>query len=160
MTLFCDLSELVETYDRKKLPNYNGNGHYGPLIITKAIVSRVSKEATESQWDQTGRSFRMNVTGLSLQSKYGKESSQNEITVWIPGRVHDDTHPFEYKDEYGEWKPYAERTQVIIFGRLKLRPYKDDMVPSITAFGVYVPPRTARPGAVGGDTSLGQFGGE
>ena len=157
--VFCDLSELVETYDQKKLPNYNGTGHYGPLIVTRALVSRLNREPSDSEWDQTGRSFRMNVTSLALQSKYDKHSDQSEITVWVPGRVHDDTHPFEYKDEYGEWKPYAERTPVIIFGRLKLRPYKDDMVPSITAFGVYVPPRTARPGAVGGDTSLDQFGG-
>lgn len=155
-----DLSDLVEVFESKKKPLSNGTGYYGPMIITKGNVSGLNKEPLDSQWDQTGQSYRLSVTGVSLQNKYGKDSVQSEITVWIPGRVKEDCHPFEFKDEYGEWKPYAEKTPIIIFGKLKLRPYKDDNVPSITALGVYVPPRTARPGATGGDTSISQFRGE
>lgn len=158
--VYSNLDELPDTYENKKTPWSNGNGYSGPLVIVKGFVSRLNREPNPSDYDQTGRSFRLSITGLSLQSRHGRDSAMSEITVWVPGRVYDNTHPFEFKDQYGEWKPYAERTQVLVFGRLKMRPYKDDLTPTITAYGIYVPPRTARPGATGGDTSLGQFGGE
>jgi hypothetical protein len=149
--LYTDLKDLPDTYDKKKVAWQNGGGYSGPLIIISPIVTRLNTSPNPSDFDQTGRSFRMGVSGFGID---------NEITVWVPGRVYDDTHPFEFKDQYGEWKPYAERSKIVIFGRLKMRPYNDDMVPSITAYGIYVPPRTARPGVTGGDTSLEQFGGD
>ena len=154
---FVELDDLIEAYDERKVPN-NSGGYYAPYIITKGYVSRMNREPNNSEYDQTGRSFRMSITSLALQSSFGRDSSLSEVSVWVPGRVYDDTHPFEFK-ENDEWLPYAERTQVIVFGRLRLRPFNGQDVPSVTAYGVYVPPRTARPGAVGGDTSLEQFGG-
>ena len=111
----------------------------------------------DSEYDQTGRNFRLSITSLGLQSSYGRDSSMAEVTVWIPGRTYDDGHPFEYNNGE-EWTSYAEKTPVIVCGRLKLRPYNGQDVPSITAQSIFVPPRTARPGASGGDTSLDQFG--
>ena len=156
---YVDLSELVEAHaDRKiKLPS---GVTLNPTVIVKGNVSRMNKEAMDSEYDSTGRSYRMNITSLSLQSRYGRESVHFETTVWIPGRLHDEHHPFEFKDADGEWQDYAEKTPVIIFGRLKLRPYQEEMVPSITALGIHVPTRTARPGGGEGSTSLAQFGGD
>ena len=101
-----------------------------------------------SEYDQTGRSYRMSV--------YRQHSK--DVTIWIPGRMADEEHPFEFKNKDGEWQEYAEKTQVIVVGRLRLRPYNDDMQASISALGIYVPRMTARPAGGRGNTSLDQFG--
>lgn len=153
---YAEISELDEIYEQRKILSRNGN-YYGPTIITKGYVSRLSLEATPNDYDQTGRNFRLNVTSPSLQKAYGRDSVKSEVTIWIPGRIYDDSNPFEFKDSYGEWQPYAEKTPIIIFGRLKMSVYNDQTTPNITALGIYVPTRTARPGAKGGDTNLEQF---
>ena len=153
-----DLAELPEAHADKKIKLPSGIT-LNPTIITKGNVSRLDKSPMNSEYDKTGRSFRMSITSLSLQSRNGRDSPQSEVTVWIPGGLYDEQHPFDFNED-GEWKPYAERTPVIVFGRLKMRPYKDDMLPSITALGIYVPSKTARPAATGGSTNLDQFGGE
>jgi len=151
---FVNLANLLEEYDDRKIP-YN-DGYIPPTIITKGYISRMSTEPSNNEYDDTGRNFRISVTSLDLQSTYGRESSLSEVTVWIPGRTFDDTNPFEFFNGE-EWMPYAERTQVLICGKLKTRKFRDDMVPSLTALGIYVPPRTARPGARGGNTDTSQF---
>jgi len=156
---YVDLSELVEAHGDRKIQLPNGNT-MNPIVITKGYVSRLNKEPMASEYDSTGRSFRMSITSLALQSRNGRDSPHSEVTVWIPGALYDEQHPFDYEKSSGEWVPYAERTQVIVIGRLKLRPYNNDTLPSVTALGVFVPPRTARPAATGGNTSLDQFGGD
>lgn len=154
--VYAELDDLMEAYESRKIPNPNG-GYYHPFAITKGYVSRMNKEASDSKYDQTGRSYRLSITSLALQARYGKDANGAEVTVWIPGRVYDDSHPFEYKNNEGEWQPYAERTQVIVYGKIRLSEFNGVTSPSITAYGIYVPPRTARPGATGGDTNLNQF---
>ena len=154
-----DLSELAEAHADKKIKLPSGMT-LNPTVIVRGYVSMLDKAPMNSDYDATGRSFRMSITSLSLQSRNGRDSSKSQVTVWIPGGMYDEQHPFDFLDSDGQWKPYAERTQVIIFGRLKMRPYNDDMLPSITALGIYTPPRTARPGGTSGDTGLGQFGGD
>lgn len=151
---YVNLANLLEEYDDRKVP-YN-DGYIPPVVITKGYISRMSTEPSNNEYDETGRNFRISITSLDLQSTYGRESSLSEVTVWIPGRTFDDTNPFEFFNGE-EWVPYAERTQVLICGKLKTRKYRDDMVPSLTALGIYVPPRTARPGARGGNTDTSQF---
>jgi len=151
---YVDLAELLDAYDERKIA-YN-DGFLSPTVITKGYVSRLSKEPNDNQYDSTGRNFRLSITSLTAQSTYGRESPLSEITVWIPGALYDEGHPFEFK-KGEEWLPYAERTPVLICGQLKTRMFRDDMVPSLTAYGIYVPPRTARPGASGGNTDLDQF---
>ena len=158
--MFVELDDLMEAYDERRVLRPDGNGYYHPYVITKGYVSRMNKEPLDSQYDQTGRAYRLSITSLALQSTYGRDSAMSEVSVWVPGRVYDDTHPFEFKDDNDEWQPYAERTQVIVFGRLRMRAFNNQDLPSLTAYGIYVPSRTARPGATGGDTSLGQFGGD
>jgi hypothetical protein len=154
-----DLSELVEVHSDRKIQLANGNT-LNPVVITKGYVSRLNKEPMASEYDSTGRSFRMSITSLALQSRNGRDSPHSEVTVWVPGAMYDNHHPFEFQNVEGNWVPYAERTPVIIVGRLKLRPYNNETLPSLTALGIFVPPRTARPAATGGNTSLGQFGGD
>jgi hypothetical protein len=156
--LYVELDELTEAYEERKEANPKTGGFYGPTIITKGFVSRMNIEPNESDYDQTGRSFRLCITSHALQVRYGRDSPLSEVTVWVPGRTYDDCHPFEFKNSDGEWVPYAERTQVILCCKLKMREFNDNNIPSLTAYGVYVPPRTARPAAIGGDTSLSQFG--
>jgi hypothetical protein len=151
--MYVELDDLLEAYDSKTSPTSKN-----PFIITKGNVSRMNKEAMASEYDSTGRNFRLSITSMGLQSAYGRDSSMAEVTVWIPGKTYDEGHPFEYNNGDG-WSPYAERTPIIVCGRLKLRPYNGQDVPSVTAQSIFVPPRTARPGASGGDTSLDQFGG-
>ena len=55
---------------------------------------------------------------------------------------------------------YNEKTNVIVIGRLKLRPYNNEMQASMSALGIYIPHRTARPAGGSGDTSLNQFKGD
>ena len=155
---YVELSELVEAHADRKIAGANGMT-YNPIVITKGYVSLLNKEPMNSDYDQTGRSFRMNITSLGLQSRYGKDSFASTVTVWIPGKMHDEDHPFEFNKD-GEWKPYAERTQVIVVGRLRMRPYNDEMLPSLGALGIYVPWKTARPSGGSGNTDLNQFGGD
>ena len=153
---YVELDDLMEAHDERKKRKVRSEGYYDPFIITKGYVSRLNREPSDHGY---GPSYRMAITSLALQSTYGRDSSLSEVTIWVPGRIHDETHPFDFHD--GErWRPYAERTQVIVFGKLKLKEFNGQESPSLTTYGVYVPPRTARPGAEGGDTSLDQFGGE
>lgn len=157
---YVDLAELDEEYEERKLPNFSGDGYYCPIIITKGYVSRMNKEARQSEWDQTGRNFSLSITSPDLQSRYGRDSNNSEIPVWIPGKLYDEGHPFEFKNGNGEWQPYAERTQVIVIGRIRKKMREDGNISySINGQSIYVPPRTARPAAVGGSTTLDQFGG-
>jgi len=155
---YVDLSELLEAHGERKVIGANGTT-YNPVVITKGYVSLLNREPSESTVDPTGRSYRINITNLGLQSRFGRESFASTVTVWIPGRMNDEDHPFEFQKD-GKWIPYAEKTQVIIVGRLRIRPYKDEMLPSIGALGIYVPSKTARPSGGTGSTDLNQFGGD
>ena len=104
----------------------------------------------ESEYDPTGRSYRLSVYRQNV----------DPVTVWVSGTLHDNDRVFEYKNTKGEWGHYNEKTNVIIVGRLKLKPFNNEMQPSLTALGIYIPPRTARPAGGSGNTSLNQFGGD
>jgi len=154
-----DLSELAEVHTDRKVQLPSGVT-LNPTVIVKGFVSLLNKEPMNSEYDATGRSYRMSVTSLALQSRNGRDSMHSSVTVWIPGRLHDEHHPFEFTDDNGNLVPYAERTQVILFGRLKMRPYNNEMLPSIGLLGIHVPSRTARPGGGAGTPTLNQFGGD
>ena len=146
---YVELSDLVDAYDDRKITSASG-GTINPIVITKGYVSLLNKEPMNSEYDPTGRSYRMSIY---------RQGASN-VTVWIPGRMNDEEHAFEYKNKDGEWQAYAERTQVIVIGRLRLKPYNNEMQASLGALGIYVPPMTARPAGGTGSTSLGQFGSE
>ena len=158
---YVHLEDLDDEYESRKRRNYNGDGYYCPIILTKGYVSRMNKEPRASEWDKTGRNFSLSITSVGLQARHGRDTNMSEVPVWINGTLYDEGHPFEFKNGNGEWQPYAERTQVIIAGRIKVKIGNDDKkMYSINALGIYVPSMTARPAAGGGDTSLSQFGGD
>ena len=50
---FVELDELSEAYDERKIQGSNGN-YYGPTISPKGYVSRLNKEPSDNEYDQTG----------------------------------------------------------------------------------------------------------
>lgn len=151
---YVELDELVECYEAKKQALSNGEGYFGPIVLTKGFVVRMSTEPVASERDQTGRNFSMDLSSMALQQAYGDDRA--EVRLWIPGAVSDLTHPFEFHDGAG-WAEYAERSTIMVCGRIGLRASGDHFVPKLNVLGVYALPNRARRRQSGGDTSLSQF---
>jgi len=145
---FVDLADLVEAHEDRKIVTNNGMT-MNPIVITKGYITYLNKEPMDSEYDPTGRSYRLNIYGPNV----------DPVTVWVSGRMHDEDRVFEYKDAKGNWRGYNEKTQVIVVGRLRLRPYNNEMQASLSALGIHIPHKTARPAGGSGDTTLEQFGG-
>jgi len=146
---YVELGDLLEAHPERKITTSNGMT-LNPIVITSGLVTFLNKEPMDSEYDPTGRSYRINIYRQGV----------NPVTVWVSGMMHDRDNVFEYTDVNGNVRPYNEKTNVIIIGRLRLRPYQNEMQPSISALGIYIPPRTARPAGGVGDTTLNQFRGE
>jgi hypothetical protein len=145
---FADLGDLVEVHGERKRSLANG-GTLNPIVITKGYVTYLNREHMDSEYDPTGRSYRLSIYTPGVEP----------VTVWVSGRMHDEDRVFEYQKVNGDWSHYDEKTQVIVVGRLRLKPYNNEMQASLSALGIYIPPRTARPAGGSGNTSLEQFGG-
>lgn len=145
---YVDLADLVDAHSERKTTTENGVT-LNPIVITKGHIGLLNKQHMDSEYDQTGRSYRVTIFN----------NNTKDVTVWIPGKLHDDDNVFQYQKANGEWSDYAERTQVIVVGRLRLKPYNNEMQASLGALGIYIPHMTARPAGGRGDTSLEQFGG-
>lgn len=146
---YVELSNLVDAHADRKINTSNGMT-LNPIVITYGSVTYLNRDPMESEYDPTGRSYRLSVYRQNV----------DPVTVWVSGTLHDNDRVFEYKNTKGEWGHYNEKTNVIIVGRLKLKPFNNEMQPSLTALGIYIPPRTARPAGGSGNTSLNQFGGD
>jgi len=145
---FADLGDLVEVHGERKRSLANG-GTLNPIVITKGYVTYLNRKHMDSEYDPTGRSYRLSIYTPGVEP----------VTVWVSGRMHDEDRVFEYQKVNGDWSHYDEKTQVIVVGRLRLKPYNNEMQASLSALGIYIPPRTARPAGGSGNTSLEQFGG-
>ena len=145
---YVELSDLIEAHADRSFVTKSG-ATVNPIVITSGYITYLNREAMSSDYDPTGRTYRLNVYRQGVEP----------VTAWVSGTMHDNDRVFEYRDRNGDWRFYNERTQVIIVGRLRLKPYNNEMRPSMTALGVYIPPRTARPDGGSGETSLKQFGG-
>ena len=146
---YANLSDLLEVHADRKITGSNG-GTVNPIIITSGLVTYLNREHMDSEYDPTGRSYRLSIYRQNV----------DPVTVWVSGRMHDEDRVFEYKDANDEWRHYNEKTNVIVVGRLRLKPYQNEMQPSISALGIYIPHRTARPAGGSGNTTLKQFGGD
>ena len=151
---YVELDELTECYEANKQALSNGEGYFGPIVLTKGFVVRMSTEPMSSDMDQTGRNFNMDLSSMALQQAHGDDRA--EVRLWIPGAIHDLTHPFEFHDGAG-WAEYAERSTVMVCGRIGLRASGDHFVPKLNVLGIYAIPNRARRRQGGGDTSLSQF---
>ncbi len=146
---YVDLGGLIDAHPERKITTNNGMT-LNPIVVTSGYVTFLNKEPMDSEYDPTGRSYRLNIYRQGV----------DPVTVWVSGTMHDRDNVFEYTDASGNVRPYNEKTNVIVVGRLKLRPYNNEMQASMSALGIYIPHRTARPAGGSGDTSLNQFKGD
>jgi len=156
--LFVPLHDLKEAYEAglRTFNTADGEGRVGPFVITRGTVNRMSLEGRETEWDEGGVSYSLSLTSTELQSRYG---SGNGSTVLcnVSSACHDLTYPFHYRDLEGERWGYAEKSTVLVFGRIGMMQRDGEQIPKITTMGIFTDWRRARPRVDGGDTSMGQF---
>jgi len=133
-------------------------GKAGPVVITKGTVSRLSTEGRESAYDESGRNFSLNLTNVSLQSQYGQKP-QAEVACWISGACHDNSNPFVAR-KGDEEIPWAEKSTVLVIGRIGMSVRDGVESPKMNVFGIYADPRRIRKRTQGGNTNMSQFIGE
>lgn len=151
--MYVPLEELTDAFDAKSRMIEFADGRKvkaGPLVFTKGTITNMSTEPRESQYDQEGYNFSMSITS--------KSNNDEEVMCWIPGAVGNQGAPFMAGWDEQAY-PYAERSTVLIFGRLKMRIRDGKTSPQLNAFGVYGDPIRVRRRATGGDTSVDQFKG-
>ena len=149
--MYVPLEELSDAYEARSRMIEFADGRKvkaGPLVFAKGTITSMSTEPRESQYEQEGYNFSMSITS--------KSNNDEEVMCWIPGAVGNQAAPFMAGWEEQEFA-YAERSTVLIFGRLKLRIKDGKSSPQLNAFGVYGDPIRVRRRATGGDTSVDQF---
>tara|TARA_R100001443_G_scaffold668_1_gene2642 strand:+ start:3110 stop:4423 length:1314 start_codon:yes stop_codon:yes gene_type:complete len=148
--MYVPIDELGEAYDTRSrsFEGRDGNtGTAGPLVFTKGTVSRMSSEPRESEYDQEGFNYSLSLTHGTLT---------DDVTGWISFGSARGGDPFSAG--WGEESfPYAERSTVLVFGRIGMRVSDGKARPKLNIFGVYADPRRGRRRADGGDTGLDQF---
>ena len=146
--LYVPVDSLEEAYEERK-QFYDAGGErrsFGPLVVTKGTVTRMSTEPRESEYDEEGHNYNMTLSS----------SISGDIDCWVPGAVGKCTQPFT--SHWGEDSfPYAERSTVFVFGRIGLKTRDGLTTPKLTVFGVYADPRRSRRRMTGGDTGTEQF---
>ena len=159
--LYTPLERLSDAYSEKSRTfEINGEtGRAGPIVVTKGTVSRLNTEGRESAYDETGRNFVLNLTNVSLQSQYGQKP-QAEVACWVSGACYDNTDPFISR-KGDEEIPWAEKSTVLVIGRIGMSVLDGVENPKMNVFGIYADPRRIRRRTEGGNTSVSQFiGGE
>lgn len=154
---YTPLEELVDAFEAgSRSFTINGQeGKTGPIVFTKGTVNRMTTEGRESEWDETGKSYSLSLTSTGLHSAYGQGNS-SEIMCWISGACNNLTSPFTARDGE-ELVPYAERSTVLVCGRISVKRKDGKDTPSLKVLGVYAHPRRIRKREDGGDTSKSQF---
>jgi hypothetical protein len=146
--LYIPIDDLEEAYDNgKQHSEIDGRKiSYGPLVITKGTINRMSTESRESEYDDEGHNYSMSLSSTIT----------GDIDCWISGAVGKMCDPFT--SGWGESAfPYAENSTVFVFGRLGMKDRDGVITPKISVMGVYGDPRRCRQRASGGDTGVGQF---
>ena len=148
------LPNLLEYYQRnmKEVPGINP---VGPLAIVKGKVTSLFKEGWDNDYDETGKVYNLRLTSWDLQKEH-PSGLRSEVSVRISGNLKENGHAFEYNDG-ADWKAYAERSTVLVFGRLGVRATDSGEVPQVNAFGVFAVPRFVVPAPEGGDSNAEQF---
>ena len=104
----------------------------------------------------------MRISSFQLQRAH-PDGLARELNMRVHGFLAQENNAFNVATEEG-WKPYAVKSTVYVYGRLGLQTRETDAgvveLPRINALGVYCVPRLHVPAGEGGNTNLGQFGGE
>lgn len=145
---YVPIDELDDAYERGKQSGDIGGERrqWGPLVITRGLVTSLNSEPRESDFDPEGYNYSMTLSS----------SITGDVQCWIAGAVGNLTQPFVagWGEEAFE---YAERSTVLVFGRLGMKEYNGIVSPKISVMGVFADPRRSRQRATGGDTGVGQF---
>ena len=152
---FVPLDELMDTYEAKKQKISNGEGEFGPVVLTKGVVSQMSTEGISSEYDPSGTIYTLDVTSRVLSSQYSDPNLAN-VRTWVSGALLEVTKPFHYLDGE-EYVGYAERSTVLICARIGVSRRDGNVYPKLTAMGVIGVPGRCRRRITGGDTSVEQF---
>ena len=155
--MYTPLESLADAYaSGSRTFEINGEtARAGPIVITKGTVSRLSTEGRESAFDESGRNFSLNLTNVSLQSQYGQKT-QSEVACWISGACHDNSNPFVSR-KGDEEIPWAEKSTILVIGRIGMSIRDGVDSPKINVFGIYADPRRIRKRTQGGNTNMSQF---
>jgi len=153
--LYVGLADLLEHYqvNLKEVPGINA---VGPIVLIKGKVTGLFKEGWDTEYDATGKTYNIRVTSWDLQRAF-PSGRRSEVNVRVSGILNDSFHAFEYQ-EGSDWKSYAEKSTILVCGRLGVQVTDDGEVPQIRAFGIHAVPRFVVPAPDGGNTSIDQFG--
>ena len=156
--LHTRLDELVEAYEAgsRTFTIRGEEGRSGPIVFAAGTINRMSTEGRESEFDETGRSYSLALTSQALQSSHGHQNDLSEVMCWISGACHDLTNPFMARSN-GELVPYAEKSFVIVCGRIGMKRKDGEDIPNLKVMGVHPVPRRFRRRQEGGDTGASQF---
>ena len=152
---FVPLDELMDTYEAKKQKISNGEGEFGPVVLTKGVVTQMSTEGMKSEFDPSGTVYTLDVTSRVLSSQFSDPNLAN-VRVWVSGALLEVTKPFHFLDEE-DYVGYAERSSVLICARIGTTRRDGNTYPKLTAMGVIGIPGRCRRRITGGNTSVGQF---
>ena len=155
---FAPLEDLVEVFESRSRTfslNNGEQGKQGPVVITRGTVNRLSSEPRDNQYDEDGRGYSIALTSMALQSEHGRGDS-SEVMGWMGSACHDLTNPFIARDGEDEI-PYAERSTVLVVGRVAVKRKDGADIPNLKVMGVFADPRRIRRRQTGGDTGRNQF---
>jgi len=154
---FTALEDLVEAFEAgSRTFTINGEqGRSGPVILTKGTVNRMSTEPRDNQYDEDGRGYSLTLTSTALQSLHGSKDAA-DVMCWIGSAANDLVAPFVARTD-DETIPYAERSTVLVCGRVAVKRKDGTDIPSIKVMGVFADARRIRRRQTGGDTGEGQF---
>jgi len=156
--LYVKLEELSDAYDSRlrTFDTADGQGKVGPLVISKGTINRMTTEGRETEYDEGGVQYSLSLTSSELQSMYGGGNGA-EVLCNISSACHDLTHPFTFVDKDGERFQYAEKSTVLVFGRIGMIQRDNDKFPKMSVMGIYADDRRSRPRISGGNASMTQF---
>ena len=155
---YTPLEDLVEAFEAgSRTFTINGEqGRSGPLVFTKGTINSMSSEGRDNEYDESGKSYFISLSSTALQSSHGQQD-KSEVMCWISSACHDLTAPFSATDNEGEAVPYAERSTVLVCGRVAVKRKDGKDIPNLKVMGVFADVRRIRRRQGGGDTSKEQF---
>ena len=93
---------------------------------------------------------------MMLNNEHGN-SKKGEVPCWISGACNEIAHPFQFRDVDDELWGYGQKSQVLVFGRLRLKLQDGETQPQMSVMGVYTQAGRAHRQVGGGDTGATQF---
>jgi hypothetical protein len=156
-----DLSTLTELY-HTKAEHVEGYNPIGPLVVVKGRVTDINAQGWDNDWSDE-KTYPIRISSFDLQRAF-PDGLGRDVQCMMHAFLKDDNHGLEYLGggplvSTTEWRPYALKSTVLVFGRLGMRTTDDGAFPRINALGVHAIPRLAIPaGESGNNTSLEQFG--